>query len=98
MSNEIHHLASQCPTCNEYTAKQQKQPLMSPTAPWSMVAKDLFTFSGKAYLITVDYYSDFWELDAVSDTSGETITECAKVHFAHYGIPEKSNHGQWTAV
>ena len=72
--------------------------IMSPTAPWSMVAKDLFTFSGKAYLITVDYYSDFWELDAVSDTSGETITECAKVHFAHYGIPEKSNHGQWTAV
>ena len=30
-----------------------------------------------------------WELDAVSDTSSETIIECTKVHFAHYGIPEK---------
>ena len=92
MSNEIRHLASQCPTCNEYTAKQQKEPLMSPdppTAPWSMVAQDLFSFTGKAYLITVDYYSDFWELDAVSDTSSETIIECTKRHFARYGIPEK---------
>jgi len=92
MANEIRHLASQCSTCNEYTAKQQKEPLMSPvvpTAPWSMVAQDLFTFAGKAYLITVDYYSDFWELDAVSDTSSETIIECTKVHFARYGIPEK---------
>ena len=56
ITKEILHLASQCSICNEYAAKQQKEPLMSPevpTAPWSMIAQDLFTFSGKTYLITI---------------------------------------------
>ena len=86
MTKEILHLASQCSICNEYAAKQQKEPLEVPTAPWSMIAQDLFTFAGKTYLITIDYYSDFWELDAVND---ETIIGRTKTHFAHYDIPEK---------
>ena len=92
MSSEIRHLASQCSTCNDYKAKQHKEPLMSsetPTTPWAIVAQDLFTLAGKSYLITVDYYSDFWELDAVADTSSETIVAHTKAHFARYGIPEK---------
>ena len=92
MENEIRHLASQCSTCNDYTTKQQKEPLLSPevpTRPWAIVAQDLFTFAEKSYLITVDYYSDLWELDAVSDTSSETIVEHTKAHFARYGIPKK---------
>ena len=92
MSSEIRHLASQCSTCNDYKAKQQKEPLMlseTPTTPWAIVAQDLFMLAGKSYLITVDYYSDFWELDAVADTSSETIVAHTKAHFAWYGIPEK---------
>ena len=94
MTKEILHLTSQCSTCNDYVAKQQKEPLLSPevpTEPWSMVAQDLLYLHlrGKTYLITVDYYSDFWELDAINDTSSETITECTKVHFARYGITVK---------
>ena len=68
--------------------KQQKEHLMSPkvpTAPWSMIAQDLFTLAEEPY---IDYYSDFWELE-VNDTSSETIIGCTKAHFAHYGIPEK---------
>ena len=92
MASEIRHLASQCSTCSDYKAKQQKEPLLSPeipTTPWTIVAQDLFTFTGISYLITVDYYSDVWELDAVTDTSSETIIEHTKSHFAHYGIPVK---------
>ena len=74
MASEIKHLVSQCPTCNSYGAQQQKEPLKSseiPNTPWTIVAQDLFSHAGRSYLITVDYYSDFWELDAVSDTSSE---------------------------
>ena len=60
----------------------------TPTTPWAIVAQDLFTLASKSYLITVDYYSDFWELDAVADTSRETIVVFTKAHFAWYGIPE----------
>ena len=48
MANEIRHLTSQCPTCNQYTAKQQKEPVLSPeapTTPWFIVAQDLFMFA-----------------------------------------------------
>ena len=61
----------------------------TPTTPWAIVAQDLFTLVGKSYLITVDYYGDFWELDAVADTSSETIIVYTKAHFAQYGISEK---------
>ena len=92
MASDIRHLASQCFRCSDYKAKQQKEPLLSPEIPttlWTIVAQDLFKFAGKSYLITVDYYSDFWELDAVTDTSSETIMEHTESHFAHYSIPVK---------
>ena len=91
IASEIWHLASQCSTYSDYKAKQQKEPLLSqelPTAPWTIVAHDIL-FAGKSYLITADYYSDFWQLDAVIDTSSETIVEHTKAHFAHYGITIK---------
>ena len=92
MMSEIRHLADQCTICNDYAVKQQKEPLISteiPIRPWSIVAQDLFTFDQKSYLITVDFYSDFWELDALTDTSSETIVARTKTHFARYGIPDK---------
>ena len=92
MASDIRHLASQCSTCCDYKAKQQKEPLLPqeiPTIPWTIVAQDIFTFAGKSYLITVDYYSNFWKLDAVTDTSSETIVEHTKSHFARYCIPVK---------
>ena len=92
MTSDIRHLASQCSTCNDYAAKQQKEPLIStkiPTRPWSIVAQDLFTLDNKSYLITVDFYSDFWELDTLNDTTSETIVAQTKAHFSRYGIPNK---------
>ena len=34
-----------------------------PAHPWKMIAQDLFMYRKRDYLITVDYYSDFWEVD-----------------------------------
>ena len=52
-----------------------------PTRPWQMVGQDLFTLDGQNYLIMMDYFSDYWEDDALSSTSN-TIVECTKVQFA----------------
>ena len=93
MASEIRHLVRQCSTCNSYAAQQQqKEPLILPeipNTPWNVVAQDLFTYAGRSYLITVDYYSGFWELDTVPDTSSDTIVKHSKAHFARYGIPER---------
>ena len=37
-----------------------------PEAHWSRVGQDLFTLSDENYLVTADYYSDYFELDVLS--------------------------------
>ena len=91
MTAEIKEMANQCSTCNEFRDKQQKEPLMTyeiPSRPWKMVAQDLFTWNKKDYLVTVDYYSDYWEVDELADTTSQTVIECTKKHWARYGIPD----------
>jgi len=91
MNSEITNMVSQCAACNEYQSRQQKEPLMTPeipTRPWQMVAQDLFTVNRENYLITVDYFSDYWELDQLPETLSSTVIDQTKHHFARYGIPE----------
>uniref|UniRef100_A0A803JLC0 Gypsy retrotransposon integrase-like protein 1 n=1 Tax=Xenopus tropicalis TaxID=8364 RepID=A0A803JLC0_XENTR len=91
MGPEIIEAIKDCDTCNEYLRKQTKEPLMThklPTLPWSKLGMDLFSLPGQDYLIIIDYYSDFWEIDAISDTTSKTIIECCKVHFSRHGIPD----------
>ena len=68
-----------------------------PARPWESIATDLFELRGKDYLVTVDYYSNFIEVDRLfSNTSIEVIHKL-KAHMARYGIPERvvSDKG-WT--
>lgn len=49
---------------------------------------DLFVFRNKDYLITVDYFSYFWEIDYLAHTKSTTVIKKLKSHFAHQGIPD----------
>ena len=91
MNGEITNMVNQCAACNEYLSQQQKQPMMTPaipTRPWQMVAQDLFMINMENFLITVDYFSDYWELDQLQDTLSSTVIARKKEHFRRYGIPE----------
>lgn len=72
-------------------AKQQKETLRPhklPSNPWSKVGTDIFTLDNRNYLITVDYLSNFWELDYLLDTRSTTVIHKLKAHFARHGIPD----------
>lgn len=56
--------------------------------PWAKVGTDLFSFHNKDYLLTVDYYSNFWEMDFLPDTKSITVIRKLKSHFARQGIPD----------
>ena len=91
MNGEITNMVSQCAACNEYLSQQQKEPMMTPaipTRPWQVVAQDLFIINRENFLITVDYFSDYWELDQLPDTLSSTVIAKTKEHFGRYGIPE----------
>ena len=66
-----------------------------PSHPWEKIARDIFTLHGKNYLVTLDYYSNFWEADRLPNTKASTTIRKLKSHFACYGIPDQviSNNG-----
>ena len=60
-----------------------------PHGPWQTVAIDVFTIRGRNYLVTVDYYSNFCEVDYLENPNSTTLIHKLKHHFARYGIPLK---------
>ena len=50
---------------------------------------DLFQHKGRDYQITVDYLTNFWEVDHLNrDTSSLNVIRKLKMNFARYGIPQ----------
>ena len=84
MNNKVKDYISRCDTCLTYALRQQKEPLLNheiPDPPWVKVTTDLFQFENKDYLVTVDYFSDLFEVDRLYSTTSETVIKKLKGHF-----------------
>jgi len=71
-----------------YENKQQKETLFShdvPNRPWAKIGADLCTYAGNDYLVTVDYFSNFWEIE---NTKPKTVIRKMRALFARYGIAD----------
>ena len=42
----------------------------------------MFELDGKDYMITVDYFSNFWEINRLENTKSSTVIKKLKAHFA----------------
>ena len=92
MSAEIKQQVEACEIFRTYQISHQKETLMPhevPSSPWEKVATDIFEFKNKSFLITVDYYSNFWAVDKLPDTKARTVILKLKNHFTRYGCPDK---------
>ena len=104
MNSEIRHWISTCEPCRQFEVSQGKETLMSheiPERPWEKVGIDIFTLSNNDYLVTVDYYSNFWELDRLENTSSRNVIRKLKSHFTRYGSPTQlisDNGSQFISV
>ena len=91
LKSQLMEYCSNCEACLSFQAKQRKQPMLettSATFPFQVVFQDLFELQGKQYLVTVDVFSDFFEVDKLGETATTTkVIEAAKRHFSRYGIP-----------
>ena len=89
MSTEIRAYISSCETRCKFMTKQPKETLMPHDIldqPWEKVGIDLFESDTTDYLITIDYFSKFWEIDRLENTTASTIIHKMKIHFVGYGI------------
>ena len=60
-----------------------------PSRPWQVLAVDLFELRGQDYLVTTDYYSNFFEVDKLVTKTWKEVIEKLKPHMARHGIPDK---------
>ena len=76
--------------CAAHKPYQQKQPLKSfpvPQLPWDVVGIDLFEWHGKDYLVIVDSYFGWFEIDELHALKSSSIINKLKPHFSRFGIP-----------
>lgn len=79
-----------CEVCQKYKPSNPKEPLIShemPSHPWEKIACDLFEFDKNTYLLMVDYYSRFFEVARLNNSTSETIKTHMKSIFARQGVP-----------
>ncbi|XP_055371850.1 uncharacterized protein LOC129605879 [Condylostylus longicornis] len=90
INNDIYNLISNCETCVKFQNSNLKQELKSHDMveiPWFKVGCNKFEFNKKPYLLVVDYYSKFIEIDLLNSGYGslQVITKLKSI-FARHGI------------
>lgn len=90
MNRDITEKLLSCSVCNSTRAHQQKEPLQPhpvPVLPWSTVATDVFEWHGQQYMVLVDSYSGWFEIDLLNKTSSAAVITKLKRHFSVHGSP-----------
>ena len=91
MNAQVEDMVLNCQVCAQYRKSNRKEPLLPhdvPQRPWAKVGGDLFEVGGQTFMILVDYYSGFFEIDNLKQTKSENVIRCCKAQFARYGIPD----------
>ena len=92
MNKKVEDYIAKCSTCNNYQSEQAKEPMIShhiPTRPWEKVDMDLFELNNRDFLITVDYYSNYFEVDRLTSKTAKEVINKTKANFARHGIPDQ---------
>ena len=103
MAHEVTEMADTCEVCQLTAKRQQAEPLIPHERgerPFQKIGIDLFVISGRNYMVTVDYLSNFFEIDHLPTTTTSAILIKLKAHIARYGIPESimSDNAQFVSA
>lgn len=58
-----------------------------PNLPWAKVGSDIFEYKKKYYLILVDYFSNYVEVNTLSSIGSRCVIGALKEQFCRHGIP-----------
>ena len=76
MNSQIEDVVSKGGLCQENRAQQQIEPMLNtevPTLPWQYVSTDLFQFEDQWYMVTVDHYSGYIEVDLMENNHSAQV-------------------------
>ena len=90
LTPQVKDIHTNYPTCAQHMQQHPQEPLQPypmPTLPWQPVSQDLFKLKGWVYLVTVDHYSDYHEVDHLPTTQSMAAIQATKQHFGRHDIP-----------
>ena len=90
LNSQIEDICKNCTTCAQHAQQHHREPFKPypvSTLPWQLVSQDLFGLNGCAYLVTMDHYSDYYELDRLPSIQASSVTQATKQHFGRHGVP-----------
>lgn len=82
-----------CEVCQKHNHAQLKEPIVPdprPQYPWERVSEDIMEYNSWSFLVTVDYSSNFSEVDELTCSPASAVIWEHKAHFTRCGT--------WTAV
>lgn len=91
MCNDITQMIGNCMECQKYAPKNQKEPMIPheiPDKPFEKVACDILEYSGKNYLVVVDFYSKWIELKQMRGKTAREVNEKLMEIFCVFGRPK----------
>ncbi|KAI5754703.1 hypothetical protein M8J77_010793 [Diaphorina citri] len=90
INNDIENFISKCYTCEKYQRAKTKETLLChevPELPFEQLGLDIMTYQSKDYLVIVDYFSKWIEINRLKTKSCSEIIKHLKTLFSNFGIP-----------
>lgn len=103
INSQVTDLCKTCVICAQYWQQHPREPLQPypvPTLPSHPVSQDLFELNGVSHLVTLDHFSDFYEIYRLPSIQSSAVVQATKQHFGHRGIPHTlltDNGSQYTS-
>ena len=88
---EVKDFVAKCSICQSFQREQcreELQPHEMPSRPWSKVGADIFELGQQHFLIMVDYWSSYFEIQELKRITSASAITAFKVQFARHGIPD----------
>ena len=88
LNSSITEMINKCSTCLMFSANQPAEDLQPhdlPVHPWQKVGADIFTHSGKDYLVACDYFLNYIEVTQLSRSTSLAVVSAMKSIFARHG-------------
>jgi transposase InsO family protein len=92
MTAQVKDRVRSCSICNAFRHQQQKETLKPheiPGLPWQVIGTDLFEYGGHTYLVVTDFYSKYFELELLRQSTATCLINNLKKIFARFGIPDE---------
>ena len=96
INTEIKQIADTCEVCQELKPTRNKvynSYIVLDGNPWEIIGTDLFEIKGRQYLMTVDYYPNFIEVDFLQTTTSSKAISVLKKQFREHSFNLKGGGG-----